>query len=661
MNESFNFPVLIIYTEVMWMYKCRIRGFLYLPLMKKLICCIAIVLLVFLYTECVQAQVIASGDVTDTDGNKCGTLKWSIDSEGTFTVTGKGPGATYRPGGENEYDRMCPWDEYRSLIRNVIFDCEFTGAASCTYKNGASINSWFVECVNLESYSDIPYGVTDMSAAFYKCYNLKRCGKIPDSVVVMQYTFSKCKSLVNPPELPTNLEDGLRAVYKGESVGIDTYALGLTFSGCINLKSTPSFENCNKIYSLVGTFTDCNNLVTIANLPSNINYLFNTFNNCNSVRGVFSSECVSVRIDGTPFLNFSNNNEYILFAKLKDADLFQIIKSQAGNNFRGYQWDDEFIIDFEPNAAFPLADRKLIMEYGVDYTNDIDLEYKEQISNGYYVKLPQVIGNLPIPKKAGLTFDGWYYDEQLTRKVFDGDVVNPSTYDLNRGEMTLYAKWVDKQSPAVYIYFLDEEWHNKPVTVEFDIYENIYGGLKKVELYQVLENGDKLFWDENIDDEKTRFEFGYTFGDVASKLYEGITYWKVKAEDLAGNIAFVEFQVKLDYTSPVIMTDSKYDDGQEIVYIDKESVQVWGEDSLSGPAILRINPSNAQNQFIDTEYTPYVTEEFKIKYTFPENKDIHGYVLYMEDKAGNIATRVIIRDKDILARIKRVISRSNYD
>lgn len=54
--------------------------------------------------------------------------------------------------------------------------------------------------------------------------------------------------------------------------------------------------------------------------------------------------------------------------------------------------------------------------------------------------------DLPVPKRAGYTFDGWYADSNLTNKVTGGkntiNGVNWTAIDCNRKETTIYAKWV---------------------------------------------------------------------------------------------------------------------------------------------------------------------------------------------------------------------------
>lgn len=630
-------------------------------LLKTVLFSVVLLIAVLIDGHTVFAGEVAGGPVTDTQGNRCGTLWWSLDEDGTFTVTGSGPGATYRPAGKDEGDLKCPWNSYRSRIRYVQFHCVFTGAALYHFEYGASINSWFVNCPNLEGYSDIPYGVTDMSATFFNCTALKQCGSIPDSVVTMMYCFANCKSLTNPPELSSGLRDDCFEIYEDKNIMQPSSGLGMTFAGCENLVATPEFSRCTRIKELLGTFTDCENLVTIQNIPANVTDFYDTFRNCVSVRGVFSCEAPSVSFIGQTFENFACDNDYILFVKAKDETVYEKMCEDALEPFRGYRWDDLFTVHFHTNGGNNLVSRQLVMEYGTLYTNEIDPLYKNQINHFYYETAPVVQGEFPIPVKEGLTFDGWYLDNCLTELFDVYSLVNPPTDILKQKNIMLYAGWKDYECPQISVDYLDKDWSRVPVTVHIGVSDNINGGLRSVKL-QKMEEGNAQDYFEFPVEEGTLFgSFSYTFGDAASKLFEGITYWRIVAEDLSGNITECNITIKLDYTPPVIVTDSVYDNGNELFYDDRILVLVRGEDLLSGMGILRIHPSDLQNQFLNTDVTPYQTDEFKISYRYPAKEERRGYVLYAEDKAGNVSTRVVVTQKTLASHIRRVIPRENYD
>lgn len=629
--------------------------------MRRMLFLLIAVSAVFFNIRDVYAYEVAGGYVTDTEGGRCGTLQWSLSSDGTFTVTGSGPGATYRPEGNDAGDKLCPWNDYRSRIKYVQFNCVFTGAALYHFEYGASLNSWFVNCTNLEGYSDIPYGVTDMSAAFYNCTSLKQCGTIPDSVVTMMYAFYNCKSMVNPPVLSAGLRDDCYEKYHDRNVMVASSALGMTFAKCESLQTTPEFDRCTRITDMIGTFTDCMSLVTVHCIPGNVTYLFDTFRNCANVRGVFSCEALSVRFHGNTFQNFAQNNDYILFVRTEDTGVYERMRAEAGADFRGYLWNDIFTVNFHTDGGNNLAPRQLVMEFGAQYTNEINPVCKGQIDERYYGTLPEILGDFPVPYKSGLTFEGWYLDEKFTIALNAEEIVNPPTQILNQKNMVLYAKWADRQNPEIVLDYLDRDWSRVPVTVEFFVSDNINGGLKQVVLQRAEGENYEDFYEFAIAEGTLDEAFSYTFGNTEDKLFEGITHWRIVAEDLSGNVSRTELTIRLDYTPPAIYTDSVYDNGREIVYDDRESVLVCGEDLLSGMGILKIHPSDCQNTYVDNILTPYRTENFSITYDYPSDAGTLGYVLYAQDRAGNITTRVIVTANEMASHIKRVIPRENYD
>ena len=615
-------------------------------------------------TERISAQEIAGGYVTDTEGKRSGTLTWSLDSEGNFVVRGVGPGAAYRPQGMEEYDRKCPWDRYREQIRRVYFECVFTGASLYHFEYGASLNSWFVNCVNLESYSDIPDGVTDMSATFMGCEKLETCGMIPDSVVTMQYTFSDCRSIRIPPYLPSGLRDDVYQKKGDEKVLTQASGLGLTFAGCSSLLVTPDLTVCPNIFSLVGTFADCTSLITIQNIPANINYLYDSFQNCIHVRGVLSCEAETLLLQGMPFRNIAQENDYLLFVKSPDAGLLNAVREQSGEGFRGYEWDGIFTVYFETNGGLEMNPREIRMEYGTTYGNGLDSEYCNHVSTEYYENLPKESVELPLPHKWGLVFGGWYYDAQLTLPVSEKDLVNPDREALERRNVTIYAKWIDMEPPFVVTdENLHEKWFNHPITVTFDIWDNRNGGIALIQLVQILETREILH--ESIEfenDGMEHYEYTYTFGKIRDNLYEGMFTWEIRVWDYSGNRSVAGYRFGFDYTPPVLYTDSPHDTGKECLYDDRDGIHVWCEDATSGPVLLKINPSNAQNTFLDMRRTPYrENAEFALDYRYENEPDTLGFVLQARDRAGNIASRVIITDKNLGNQIIRTIPRANYD
>ena len=153
------------------------------------------------------ADVVASG----TCGEK---LTWTLDSEGTLTISGTGAMTDY------SYDSKAPWYSSRSSIKSVTIGnsvtsigySAFSGCsslASVTIPNGVTSIGYsaFYGCSSLASVT-IPNGVTSIgNGAFYGCSSLKSV-TIPDSVTSIGYSaFEGCSSLAS-----VTIPDSVRSI-----------------------------------------------------------------------------------------------------------------------------------------------------------------------------------------------------------------------------------------------------------------------------------------------------------------------------------------------------------------------------------------------------------------------------------------------------------------
>ncbi|MBR5371660.1 MAG: leucine-rich repeat domain-containing protein [Oscillospiraceae bacterium] len=119
------------------------------------------------------AEVLRSGYCGNRYENGGKNVTWSLDDEGTLTVSGSGIMADYT---SFSLPYTPPWYAYGSKIKRIVVD----------------------------------HGVTSIGeAAFYNCINLTSV-TIPDSVTsIVQYAFSSCGSLTSVviPESVTSIED----------------------------------------------------------------------------------------------------------------------------------------------------------------------------------------------------------------------------------------------------------------------------------------------------------------------------------------------------------------------------------------------------------------------------------------------------------------------
>lgn len=172
--------------------------------MKKRILSIVLAVLMIaslLPATALAADVVASGTCgAEGDGSN---LTWTLDSEGTLTISGSGDMHDYY------YDSM-PWYVYRSQLKSAVIaegvtsicdyafvDCE--SLTSVTIPDGVMNIGYevFAGCTSLANMV-LPNGVTRIGAeAFEWCTSMKSI-TIPDSVTSIGYdAFLNCKSLTN--------------------------------------------------------------------------------------------------------------------------------------------------------------------------------------------------------------------------------------------------------------------------------------------------------------------------------------------------------------------------------------------------------------------------------------------------------------------------------
>ena len=190
----------------------RIRNLLTLA-----VCCLAAVLL---------SGAALAADVDIVDSGTCGAegdgsnLKWTLDSEGTLTISGSGKMADWSE------TRYLPWYSPRVRIKTVNIGSGVTNIGSTAFDG----------CTRLTSVT-IPDGVTKIgNASFVGCRNLTSI-LIPDTVTIIgDYAFRNCGfETVTIPNRVTSIGrcafDGssLRSITIPESV---TYIGEMAFTGC---------------------------------------------------------------------------------------------------------------------------------------------------------------------------------------------------------------------------------------------------------------------------------------------------------------------------------------------------------------------------------------------------------------------------------------------
>lgn len=96
--------------------------------------------------------------------------------------------------------------------------------------------------------------VTNLAGTFYMNKNLKIAPEIPSTVDYMGYTFYGCENLEKASVIPKNVSNVERTFYK-----------------CSKLEETPKILS-NEITQMFQTFSNCNNLKKITNIPGGMRW-----------------------------------------------------------------------------------------------------------------------------------------------------------------------------------------------------------------------------------------------------------------------------------------------------------------------------------------------------------------------------------------------------
>lgn len=228
--------------------------------MKKRILSLVLAVLMIATLLPVSASAVAPGS-----SGTCGkNLTWTLDLDGTLTISGTGAMEDYSTLGDSEVlTTSAPWDDHSDPIEHAIIK------SVVIYDGVTSIGDYaFFNCGGITNVY-IGTGVTSIGDhAFSDIYNMTSI-KIPDSVKSIGVgAFFGCLNL-NSIEIPSSI------------TSIEDYM----FSGCSNLTSVTIPAGVTSIG--VGAFRHCNSLtsITIPNSVKNIGE--EAFSDCNSLSDVY--------------------------------------------------------------------------------------------------------------------------------------------------------------------------------------------------------------------------------------------------------------------------------------------------------------------------------------------------------------------------------------
>ena len=216
------------------------------------------------------ADTIASGTCGDN-------LTWTLDDEGTLTISGTGEMTNWW----NFGSKPASWDSYRSSIRNIVIN---DGVTSIGY-------AAFYSCTSLTSIS-IPNSVTSIeNYAFYICFNLTDVyygGSGAEWKELNIGTYNDCLTYVT---IHFTYSDNLTWTLNGN--GTLTISSSGTMTNWDYYDNAPWYSNSSSIKNVVindgvtsigdWAFYDCGNLTNI-NIPNSLTSIGdNAFHYCESL------------------------------------------------------------------------------------------------------------------------------------------------------------------------------------------------------------------------------------------------------------------------------------------------------------------------------------------------------------------------------------------
>ena len=303
---------------------------------------VSVLLCVLLLASLLPMSAIADTTASGTCGMN---LTWTLDSNGTLTISGTGKMWDYDRIYNGSYKTSAPWGEYYSSITSVVINDGVTSISNYAFYKCSSLTSVtipdsvtsigdyaFKWCSSLTSVT-IPDSVKSIgSDAFSGCSSLTSV-TIPDSVTsIGSGAFSGCSSLtsVTIPDSVTSIGyDAFKGCSSLTSVTIPdsvTSIGGYTFGGCSSLTSVTigngvtsigscAFYNCSSLTSVTigngvtsigrSAFSDCSSLTSVT-IPDSVTSIGSgAFSGCSSLTSVTIPDSVT-SIEGGAFSGCSS-------------------------------------------------------------------------------------------------------------------------------------------------------------------------------------------------------------------------------------------------------------------------------------------------------------------------------------------------------------------
>lgn len=286
---------------------------------KKVLCLIILSLIIF---SLISIPVLAA-----SSGNLNGILTWTLDDNGTLTISGRGAMPEWT------YSSAMPWWSSKNSIKTIIIEDGVTSIGKYA----------FYECYNVKNVT-IPNSVTNISEyAFYYCKNLENI-LIPSSVTTIQsYAFAHCNSFTSIP-IPnsvTSLGGGVFSYCNSLknidwNNNIESIPYG-TFMCCENLESVTIQNNVRTIGE--SAFYGCNKLSNVK-MPCSLRIIYDyAFSNCTALKSITIPNGVT-EIGDEAFSKCSNLKYLTLPSTLRTVKGYVFYKCSISDVYYGGTEED---------------------------------------------------------------------------------------------------------------------------------------------------------------------------------------------------------------------------------------------------------------------------------------------------------------------------------